>query len=517
MLIYKRWDFDLGAKTELARPPAALLDLKLQEAAQHYPDDYAIQLACTLETRSPLPVDERMRALIPRFPNHPALYAHILRYATSKEIGFRREEEYLLTGTSAAQSPSYPPPAPTPVQLAAFDRDAAIGERIDPDNAYFPFMRAIGLFAAHRDAEALAAIQRAAQKTRWDDYIAEEVKSRWKMRREVFGQRSAIQRVIVAASLLFPHYARLRAVTRVAVYKAIEAERAGHIEQGLAIRLAIMRYGSLMRAQSSSSIGALVGIALAAIAISRPGGGPPIQKPSNLSADQWTQQHLDRFRSYLRRIGHPQTADWAQAEIEAGWKVRDIIRKGMGLSPIGGAPYFRLLIFWIADMIVLGNALWLLVIGIAATLTARIRAQWADILILLALGLVALVALALGLSQWSEALATMWDVITDLTGEATRSALPPLFIKIVSILATVVLPLIVTFILLVSASVRRQPPSALFARKMPSAALVLLLIYSVLVVLTSQQEARENYGLTQTLHNEGRYFARLEGQPWPGR
>src|SRR5438876_457325 len=54
--------------------------------------------------------------------------------------------------------------------LPAYDREGAEGERLDRDNAYFPFMRAAGLLAGHRDAEALAAIRRAGAKARWDDY-----------------------------------------------------------------------------------------------------------------------------------------------------------------------------------------------------------------------------------------------------------------------------------------------------------------------------------------------------------
>lgn len=81
-------------------------------------------------------------------------------------------------------------------------------------------MRSIGLFAAHRDSEALAAIDRAAAKPRFDDYIADEVHSRWRIRELMYGRESAVQRAVPQAAVLFPHYARLRAVTRVAIHLA---------------------------------------------------------------------------------------------------------------------------------------------------------------------------------------------------------------------------------------------------------------------------------------------------------
>ena len=69
--------------------------------------------------------------------------------------------------------------------LEAFDRDAAAGERLDPDNAFFPLMRSVGLFAEHRDDEALAAIQRAGAKPRFQEYaLGSAAHSHWNASRQ---------------------------------------------------------------------------------------------------------------------------------------------------------------------------------------------------------------------------------------------------------------------------------------------------------------------------------------------
>src|SRR5205823_4056767 len=135
-----------------------------------------------------------------------------------------------------APSGSGQPPS-TRSALEAFDRDAAAGERLDPDNAFFPFMRSVGLFAEHRDDEALAAIQRAGAKPRFRDYATDQVEGEWELMRASSGNRSAMQRAAMAAALLFPHYAQLRAAARVATYRAIESERQGRPNEGIAVRV----------------------------------------------------------------------------------------------------------------------------------------------------------------------------------------------------------------------------------------------------------------------------------------
>lgn len=147
---------------------------------------------------------------------------------------------------------------------------------------------------------------------------------------------------------------------------------------------------------------------------------------------------------------------------------------------------------------------------------ARLRAQWASVLVLLGVGLLLLIVMAISLSHWSESLAAMWDVITNLTGQQARGGISTQVAKVLSILATVVLPILITFLLLLVAVARRQPPSLLLAYGMFSAALVLLLLYTGLVVLTARQEAQVSAGLDRALQHEGSYYAQLVGQPWPG-
>lgn len=67
---------------------------------------------------------------------------------------------------------------PTPPSLEAmalFLKATEQGAALEPDNAYFPMMRAIGLFTVHRDAEALDALRLAGHCSQWHEYLMDEV------------------------------------------------------------------------------------------------------------------------------------------------------------------------------------------------------------------------------------------------------------------------------------------------------------------------------------------------------
>lgn len=292
-----------------------------------HPNDYTVQLGA-----QPTDSAEYSRSLVPRFPDSPSLRANILRYETQVIVHTLNRPD--SSGNFLSAKPDPPPeprpggPPPTPAQLAAFDADAAAGERLDPDNAYFPLMRAAGLFAAHRDAEGLTAVTRAGTKTGWREYYEDEVEGRWRILDGMYGHREAVASGAISYSLLFPHYQVLRAVARLVTVKAVKKEQAGHREEGLALRRSIARCGDLMRAEGTSLITNLVGISITALAQLRPGGAaplaPPVGSDIGLSGDQRARQRLDAYCEYATKIGHPEAAREAQAQAGAGEQVRHL-------------------------------------------------------------------------------------------------------------------------------------------------------------------------------------------------
>ncbi len=345
------------------------------------PDDFGLHYAA-VEGGSHAAETAGMRALASQFPNQPALYANILRYDTLGAVRLNRPESGLLTGTKPSPTDYHPKPL-TPAALAAFDQTAAEGERTDPDNAYFPLMRAVGLLAAHRDADAEAAVRRAGTKTVWCEYTVNDVQSRWRLHQAAFGDKGAIPQVSAASNTLLPHYQQMRQMARVLIYRAMQKEQAGDVAGGLTLRESLRRCGDLMRVQSNFLIGAVIGSNLCNIACLRPGGAPPLPElPFQATEDQQNARRRSdalAFAAYARQHGRADLAASALAEADAGEQINAIMTYTDNAGNLITEPLFRLINWWTADVAVLANVFWLLalwavvaVIYAGRWLTARV-------------------------------------------------------------------------------------------------------------------------------------------------
>lgn len=335
-------------------------------AAARHPGDFGLQYAkVTLE---PMPqIISNLRALTHRFPNNPVLLANLLRYESSG-IRSNRPDDFLLLHEPVLKTIHYIPS--TPEILALYDRDAAAGERADPDNAYFPLMRASGLFAARRDAEALAAVQRASVRPFWREYLPDDNEAHWRLHTEAFHDPGAMPQASNAADQILWQYSSLRGTARLVAYQAVLKEQAGHREEGLALREELLRCGDLMRVQSSSLIGSVVGVAIAAISETRP-GGPFRKDAAGLPPEQKAQKRLDAYCAYVTKIGHPEAARRAREEEAARHSVQ-ALEDPEHFYEDWTRPLVQCSWWWVADLATLLNIGWLLVLGVAAAGRARL-------------------------------------------------------------------------------------------------------------------------------------------------
>ncbi len=343
-----------------------------QRIVEAHPNDFQIQLAGRRADTEQTPLDYD-RSLVARFPQSPSLRAAILRESTTKEVRLHRDEDNLLEGkTPSPFRPGPNDPAPAPAQLAAFDADAAAGERLDPDNAYFPFMRAVGLFASHRDTEGMAAVERASTKHAWREYFEDPVEGGWRINDAIYGGRESLSATAIAAALLFPHYEQLRHAARVVVYKAVLDEQTGHPEEGLAKREALARCGELMQDQATAIIGNLVGNAICATSRSRPDGEVPPKFDPRLSNLQAAQIRLDIYCAYVTKIGHPEAAAQARAD-GAAWQ--QIHRVTDHMDTVFGSQLSDLVhtaIAFFACLFLLPNIFCVFLLGLAAAGLSRL-------------------------------------------------------------------------------------------------------------------------------------------------
>lgn len=529
-----------------------------RQVVNAHPNDFQIQIAGRPQNSSQTPL-EYDRSLVAKFPKSASLRAAILREATTTEVRLHRDEDNLLEGKPAALfQPGPNDLAPSPVQLAAFDADAAAGERLEPDNAYFPFMRAVGLFASHHDTEGAAAIERASTKHVWHEYFEDPVEGGWRINDAIYGGREAISASAIFAALLFPQYEQLRHAARIMVYKAVLDEQAGHPEAGLVKRKALARCGALMQVQATTIIGNLVGGAINAIATARPGGELMVKPGSHLSGIERKKLRLNAYCAYVTKIGHPEAAAEARADDQAWQQVHQVTSKvdqymlGTTMSSLvrTGIAFFvcvallpNILSVLLFGLISIGlsrlpqirerrplpagaaTGFWSVVLlGIlltAAYLSAGSNYFGLNAALVILLPLAAAGVLALAVPHFRPRLRA------GLTAAGITLGIALFFGLLSSWQAPALaylafgfaLSALIAFILSIVGLVKHVPFTVKavegFRAVMPPLVCALMLVYGGLVLWTVQQEARANYGLERSLHGEGQYLAEITGQAWP--
>ena len=200
---------------------------KIVRTARRHPDDIDAQIAGMLysgvETEVGIYHAVSVEAFLPALdrllitrPGYVPLYAHMLRMMMYRDVKLHRKEAGILNHLTPE-----PIPARTSYDaenLQKFDRLAAQGERFDPDNAYFPAMRFVGLLEAHRDDEALGALHRAASRPRWNAYATPAIRAAIRMQTEGPARGPGPYTLFAQMTTLTPHFAQLRKAANTVIY-----------------------------------------------------------------------------------------------------------------------------------------------------------------------------------------------------------------------------------------------------------------------------------------------------------
>ena len=273
------------------------------------------------------PIWERLSELSRENPSDMGMLAVAVRKGT--QGSFRIDRQELENIASPPIDSKGNPLQLTPILQTthpdAIDRmraDCARGEKLDPDNAFWPLMMTSVHLAAHEDAQAFAALSRAVSKPVWREYVQDEVAMHRMYAEFNFGEQGYLGEFVRQSSILFPHYAQLRGLSRALVGQAILLEKEGRTQDALKIRTALRKVSYRISVESTSDIGSLVGIAMHGISTGRINGISPIKAKAgkdgttDASRKAATLGNMHRYRDHARAVGQAGEATAAMRDFD---------------------------------------------------------------------------------------------------------------------------------------------------------------------------------------------------------
>jgi hypothetical protein len=473
---------------------------------------------------------EQLRTVAAKFPDHPEILAATLRAESQAEVLVHRPEASQFLDNRPAPKTGTVTVKQKVSDAAAVRRfiDQCLeGERVDPDNAYFPLLRAMAYTELRQDKDAFAALHVAASKKVWREYIPEEFVANRTVNRGIYGQAGLISEMAISAAILFPHYSSLRELSRVVATEAIKREMKGNYAAGLSLRRDLFVVSEKMRNESTTLIGSLVGGAMLDTSRMRPAGVLPFKAkqsrndgPTFEEAKVARDINLKRFVDFAKKHGEEAFAERVVESARVGDLIRDISRKGSDRGIYGMESVTRLAIGQGTALILLANVVWMLILGAIATAVVRTPRFVAGNR--LAPGPFVAAVAGIGVAMLASGALTGMSVgytvsaVTGMTGEV-GSMVPMAAISAGMVIA---FPMLLTIILAIWAALNKRASftrtiTGGFAAASLPAATVMVLAWGAIVYYCAGLDAQGTAELIEMLQHEGKYLARIIGEKWP--
>lgn len=320
----------------------------------------------------------------------------------------------------------------------------------------------------------------------------------------------------------FPQYAQLRAIAREAAQCAAERERNGAPAEGIAIRHALMHSAGLLRAEGSSAISSMVGVAIANIAVIGPGCKEKVRfGGKNPTAPQDLQQRRTLYCTYLEQAGMSQEAAWARTELTTGDQARAILKQAADTPVFSGLTFVQYCGGWLCNLLLFFSAVVMLILGGYAHLAAQHREQGKRKLSIQRLGFTLGVIGGTGLWQATavyNGLLLPYDLDTLFAG---KMAGEPVARAVGIVLAgSLLIPLLFVGLLAILSRRQRVPVATGLGRGLRGAAFpmaaALFVLYGISLLPTAYFGARIERDCIATAQGEPRHLAALIGKAWPG-
>ncbi len=278
-------------------------EISLKTLATQHPNDPRI-LAAQIEdlSEADLSGDYRKQqlrkydALIEEFPRQEWLIQNRLRLSMLKNLPIDISESKVDESPWLSRSE---------IQQAL--KIAERGARLNPQNSFYDWIRAISLFSLKRDKDALRALQQGADKPRFDDGVLHDMQIRDAVHAL---QRSQIweERVSTTAATLMPHFAQIRKANRAAIRRGLQAERQRNDKRALEIFGVQQDLLHVMWQDSPIQLGTAIARALTLEVWNAPASGRKKPAAAPDAADDKFRDSAARFANYAQTHGREELA-----------------------------------------------------------------------------------------------------------------------------------------------------------------------------------------------------------------
>ena len=232
---------------------------RIHQVLQTHPQDLRLQLGAAMMSADEVSALGMLRAAALANPENPLPVALELRLAINSDFRFTAVGDgFSLFGSAQHASEA---------TVTAFGAAAHRGAVLDPGNAYFLLMEAIGDSLNHDDAGAVRFLQQAAVAPRFDDYSEQSIRCMWRFYKALDWNWSSMLQLGLTQQLMSPQLHVFLDFAAYCSWLATQQGRRGNEPAEAAIRLAILGVGGQIRKHSTTWYGANVGCQVVNVAV----------------------------------------------------------------------------------------------------------------------------------------------------------------------------------------------------------------------------------------------------------
>ncbi len=283
------WSNRLGTVQDWSDEAVFAPTLDAKTLLKRFPHDKRVQIYAAQNDKSAL------NQLLERYPQDVLVLTLAVRQRIS-ELKDDRNEGPLTNPNGPLSPPKAEPNSHSPrAEWNQFIALARRGQKLEPNNTYFDWMLLYGLYATRQDDAARAVLAKAARKTVYDDHIRDAILNRLVVMRLAYGSPlSPRDQATVWNAIGFSEYAKMRQTSRWIMEGVIADRRQGQHDRALNAAFDLVRLSRVMRRESYSIIGSLVGRACESIALGNV--MVPAKTPGGARRARWNAP-LAAFRS----------------------------------------------------------------------------------------------------------------------------------------------------------------------------------------------------------------------------